>query len=85
MTVPALPGELAELLSDALLGLGAQSVVVEEALEEGASEQQRYGPDAELWDSCRVLVHFGLEVRVQDTGTACCWADVVACALQHGT
>lgn len=57
------PGWQAELLSDALLGFGAQSVVVEEYPGEGAEEQPRYGVEAELWDECQLLAHFPLEVR----------------------
>jgi hypothetical protein len=56
----------AELLSDALLGLGAQSVVVEEApRDEGQPEDERFGADAELWDSCRLLAHFAVEVSLE--------------------
>jgi hypothetical protein len=57
------PGWQAELLSDALLGFGAQSVVVEEFRGEGQQEQERFGAEAELWDSCRLLAHFAIEVR----------------------
>jgi hypothetical protein len=56
------PGWQAELLSDALLGFGAQSVVVEEYRGEGQQEQERFGAEAELWDNCRLLVHFAMEV-----------------------
>lgn len=59
-------GLSAELLSDALLGLGAQSVVVEEGRSEGQQEQERFGAEAELWDSCKLLVHFAVEVRAKD-------------------
>lgn len=57
-----MPGWQAELLSDALLGFGAQSVVVEEFRGEGQQEQERFGAEAELWDSCRLLAHFAMEV-----------------------
>lgn len=57
-----MPGWQAELLSDALLGFGAQSVVVEEFRGEGQQEQERFGAEAELWDSCRLLAHFAIEV-----------------------
>lgn len=62
VTISAVPGPLAELLSDALLGFGAQSVVVEECRDDGQQEQERFGAEAELWDSCRLLVHFAIEV-----------------------
>ena len=61
------PGWQAELLSDALLGFGAQSVVVEEHRGEGQQEQERFGAEAELWDNCSLLVHFALEVRTTST------------------
>jgi hypothetical protein len=57
------PGWQAELLSDALLGFGAQSVVVEEYRGAGQQEQERFGAEAELWDSCGLLAHFAIEVR----------------------
>lgn len=56
------PGWQAELLSDTLLGFGAQSVVVEEYRGEGQQEQELFGAEAELWDSCSLLVHFAIEV-----------------------
>lgn len=37
--VPCVPGDAAELLSDALLGMGAQSVVIQEHRPPGAPEQ----------------------------------------------
>lgn len=57
-----MPGWQAELLSDALLGFGAQSVVVEEFRADGQQEQERFGAEADLWDNCRLLVHFAVEV-----------------------
>jgi hypothetical protein len=63
------PGWQAELLSDALLGYGAQSVVVEEHKAEGQQEQQVFGAETGLWDSCKLLAHFALEVSVQN---CCC-------------
>jgi hypothetical protein len=64
----------AELLSDALLGLGAQSVVVEEAREPGGGEQEVFGAEGGLWDRCHLLVHFPLEVRrvQQEQGAMSC-------------
>jgi hypothetical protein len=59
-----IPGWQAELLSDALLGFGAQSVVVEEYRGEGQQEQELYGAEAELWDSCRLIAHYAIEVRI---------------------
>lgn len=61
------PGWQAELLSDALLGFGAQSVVVEEFRADGQQEQERFGAEADLWDNCRLLVHFAVEHDVEDT------------------
>lgn len=62
VTFPPMCGDQAEQLSDCLLGFGAQSVVIEEARNDGQAEQEKFGADAELWDSCQVLVHFPLEV-----------------------
>jgi hypothetical protein len=61
-TFSAVSGDTAEQLSDCLLGLGAQSVVVQEARQEGQPEQEKFGAEAELWDSCQVLAHFPMEV-----------------------
>lgn len=63
MQLGPVPGWQAELLSDALLGFGAQSVVVEEYRGAGQQEQERFGAEAELWDSCSILAHFAMEVR----------------------
>jgi hypothetical protein len=61
-TFSAVSGDTAEQLSDCLLGLGAQSVVVQESRQEGQPEQEKFGAEAGLWDSCEVLAHFPLEV-----------------------
>jgi hypothetical protein len=36
--------------------------VVQEARQEGQPEQEKFGAEAGLWDSCQVLAHFPLEV-----------------------
>lgn len=63
-TIRRLPGPTAEVLSDLLLGLGAQSVVVQEHRPPGAEEQKIFsdGTATPLWDQCDILVHFALEV-----------------------
>lgn len=63
-TIRRLPGPTAEVLSDLLLGLGAQSVVVQEHRPPGAEEQKIFsdGTATPLWDRCDILVHFALEV-----------------------
>lgn len=63
ITFSPVSGEQADALSDCLLGFGAQSVIVEEARQPGGQEQERFGAEAELWDSCTVMAHFGLDVR----------------------
>lgn len=62
VTFSAVSGDTAEQLSDCLLGFGAQSVVVEESRQPGEAEQERFGAEAELWDSCSIMAHFPLEV-----------------------
>uniref|UniRef100_A0A383VKK8 ETFB lysine methyltransferase n=1 Tax=Tetradesmus obliquus TaxID=3088 RepID=A0A383VKK8_TETOB len=69
-TFSAVSGDIAEQLSDCLLGLGAQSVVVQEARAEGQPEQEKFGAEAGLWDSCQVLAHFPLEHNVDETVAA---------------
>jgi hypothetical protein len=44
------------------LGLGAQSAVVQEARQQGQPEQEKFGAEAGLWDSCEVLAQLSLEV-----------------------
>jgi hypothetical protein len=61
-TLGSLPGDKAEQLSDFLLGFGAQSVVVEEDKQPGDMEQQIFGVSDELWDKCRLIAYFELEV-----------------------
>jgi hypothetical protein len=39
-----------------------ESVAVQEAREEGQPEQEEFGAEAGLWDSCQELAHFPLEV-----------------------
>jgi hypothetical protein len=36
--------------------------VVQEARQEGQPEQEKFGAEAGLWDSCQVLAHFPMEV-----------------------
>jgi hypothetical protein len=71
-TFSAVSGDNAEQLSDCLLGLGAQSVVVQEARQEGQPEQQKFGAEAGLWDSCQVLAHFPLEVGLTSRSMSLC-------------
>lgn len=55
-------GDDAEALSDVLLGLGVQSVVVSEHQRgEGEPEQKLYDFDAPLWNLCDLDVHISLE------------------------
>ncbi|GBF95339.1 ribosomal protein L11 methyltransferase [Raphidocelis subcapitata] len=70
--IEPLSGEDAEQLSDVLLGLGAQSVVVEEYRAPGAAEQEVFGAESGLWDRCSVVAHFGLETDA-DAAMAAAW------------
>jgi hypothetical protein len=64
VTIPCVTGDVAEVLSDFLLGFEAQSVTVEEAARgPGEAEQQIFGASEELWDNCCVTAYFDLEVR----------------------
>jgi hypothetical protein len=49
--------------------------VVQEARKEGQPEQEKFGAETGLWDSCQVLAHFSLEV-----GRSCS-AVVAVCAV----
>ncbi|KAF8064663.1 prmA [Scenedesmus sp. PABB004] len=64
VTFAPMSGQQAEALSDALLGFGAQSVVLQEARAPGAAEQEVFGAESGVWDSCEVLAHFALEEDV---------------------
>ncbi|KAG2495791.1 hypothetical protein HYH03_006034 [Edaphochlamys debaryana] len=67
-TIAAIPGSLAEELSDVLLTVGASSVVVQEHRPPGAPEQEIYDDgEAKLWDMCDVVAHFPLEADVAGT------------------
>ncbi|KAF5834492.1 hypothetical protein DUNSADRAFT_8817, partial [Dunaliella salina] len=66
--IPNISGADAEALSDNLLGMGAQSVVVQEHRPPGSVEQPIFdenpgSPDgpSNLWNSCEVVAYFGLE------------------------
>jgi len=85
--VPHVPGEAAELLCDALLGLGAQSVVVQEHRAPGAPEQEIYaepGQEHALWDSCEVVAHFPLE-HADVLGTIASAAEVCEVGVELGS
>ena len=62
ITIRDVSGQDAETLSDVLLGLGVQSVVVSEhQRREGEAEQKIYDIDSALWDLCDLDVHIALE------------------------
>eukprot|EP00200_Dunaliella_tertiolecta_P002351 CAMPEP_0202357584 /NCGR_PEP_ID=MMETSP1126-20121109/11553_1 /ASSEMBLY_ACC=CAM_ASM_000457 /TAXON_ID=3047 /ORGANISM="Dunaliella tertiolecta, Strain CCMP1320" /LENGTH=415 /DNA_ID=CAMNT_0048950495 /DNA_START=117 /DNA_END=1362 /DNA_ORIENTATION=+ len=72
--IPNISGTDAEALSDNLLGMGAQSVVVQEHRPPGSVEQPIFdenpgSPDApsNLWNSCEFVAYFGLEHDVPST------------------
>lgn len=70
--IEPLTGEAAEQLSDLLLGFGAQSVVLEEYRAPGAAEQEVFGSESGLWDSCSLVAHFPLE-HDADSTLAAAW------------
>ncbi|KAI8475954.1 MAG: ribosomal protein L11 methyltransferase-domain-containing protein [Monoraphidium minutum] len=59
--IEPLSAAAADALSDVLLSFGAQSVVVEEYRAPGAAEQEVYGAESGLWDTCSVACYFPLE------------------------
>ncbi|PNH00652.1 Ribosomal protein L11 methyltransferase, partial [Tetrabaena socialis] len=68
-TISAVGGLLADSLSDELLSLGAQSVVLQEHRPPGAPEQEIFddGQSRELWELCDLVAHFALEADVAGT------------------
>ncbi|KAG2434485.1 hypothetical protein HYH02_012314 [Chlamydomonas schloesseri] len=63
--ISAISGAIADDISDVLLSLGAQSVVVQEHRPEGAPEQEIFDDGvSKLWDVCDIVAHFPLEADV---------------------
>jgi len=63
-TLTAIPGDSADLLSDALLGSGATSVVVVEHRPAGAAEQELFedgSGTSQLWNLCDIIIYFPIE------------------------
>ncbi|KAG2426056.1 hypothetical protein HXX76_013246 [Chlamydomonas incerta] len=66
--ISAIGGAVADDVSDVLLSLGAQSVVVQEHRPEGAAEQEIFDDGvAKLWDVCDIVAHFPLEADVDSS------------------
>jgi ribosomal protein L11 methylase PrmA len=72
-------GPLAEVLSDALLGFGAQSVSVAELRRDGEAETPIFdagggggGGSGQFWPRCEVVAHFPLEADADAAIAAAC-------------
>jgi ribosomal protein L11 methylase PrmA len=86
-------GPLAEVLSDALLGFGAQSVTVAELLRPGEAEQPIFdaggggsGGGGDYWPRCEVVAHFALEADADAAIRAACSVaqSVADCLVAEG-